>query len=415
MKSNIHTSAPLSKQDSYSLKLPKIQIAIDIGRREKPKAIINRTADFWLLGGLSLVLWAVMIFANSFRGYASVGHHFSNIPFIFGTLALICNYPHFMVSYKFAYGRGTGFVKSHWVSLIAVPLLLMALLYFAFSNLATVPEDILWLTPINNFLQKFNVGLKIGTLSKWGIELLSYSFWIMNLTVGWHYSKQVYGCLVAYSKFDNYPLTKNQKMILRLNLLSIGWLNFAYISHQLMYQSYTTSAQMVSLALPEIFTTISTVLTVFLSVISIIFVFGRNYLMSHRAPSWNFILPWIALHIWWVPVFRQSEYYLFAVPFFHCLQYLPFAYKLDTKESKAKEKPNRFALYINIALIFIAGFLSFEFIPNILDNAFETVSNFNVWFFTGAAIVFINVHHFFMDSVIWKSNFPYVKGQSKSA
>ena len=49
----------------------------------------------------------------------------------------------------------------------------------------------------------------------------------MIFTVGWHYTKQVFGCMMVYPYFDKYKFTPRQRTITKYALLSIWWLNFA--------------------------------------------------------------------------------------------------------------------------------------------------------------------------------------------
>jgi hypothetical protein len=55
-----------------------------------------------------------------------------------------------------------------------------------------------------------------------------------------------------------------------------------------------------------------------------------------------------------------------------------------------------------IITLVLVGFLAFDLLPGALDANLHTSINFNCLFFTIAAVVFINVHHFFIDSTIWK-------------
>src|SRR5258707_13097191 len=50
---------------------------------------------------------------------------------------------------------------------------------------------------------------------------------VMIFRVGWHYTKQVLGCMMGYSYFDKYKFSPRQRTITKYALLSIWWLNFA--------------------------------------------------------------------------------------------------------------------------------------------------------------------------------------------
>ena len=89
------------------------------------------------------------------------------------------------------------------------------------------------------------------------------------------------------------------------------------------------------------------------------------------------------------------------VPFFHSLQYLPFAFRL---ENQKVEKNRWYNLQIStrILTLLFAGILAFELIPSVLDKKLETDIYQSAWFFSTAFAVFINIHHFFIDSVVWR-------------
>jgi len=65
---------------------------------------------------------------------------------------------------------------------------------------------------------------------------------------------------------------------------------------------------------------------------------------------------------------------------------------------------------------FILGALFFEFIPNFLDENFPVFTHITPNLFLISFILFINIHHYFIDSVIWKGTNPdvreYLKFQS---
>jgi hypothetical protein len=78
------------------------------------RALTTRFLDFWLLGGASLLVWLAMFIAQHFRYEWAVDQHFKNLTVTTVSLTLFINNPHFLVSYKLAYGRGRAFVTSYW-------------------------------------------------------------------------------------------------------------------------------------------------------------------------------------------------------------------------------------------------------------------------------------------------------------
>lgn len=70
--------------------------------------------------------------------------HFFQVGAAFAILSLVCNHPHFMISYQFGYGRGFKLIFKHWFALIIVPVALLVLFvvtYFSYS--ASAPSGAL--------------------------------------------------------------------------------------------------------------------------------------------------------------------------------------------------------------------------------------------------------------------------------
>jgi hypothetical protein len=57
----------------------------------------------------------------------------------------------------------------------------------------------------------------------------------------------------------------------------------------------------------------------------------------------------------------------------------------------------------------MAGWLAFEMVPNTLDTALGTFGAWHMFFFFTAAMLFINVHHYFIDNVLWRFKDPEVR------
>jgi hypothetical protein len=213
--------------------------------------------------------------------------------------------------------------------------------------------------------------------------------------------------MMTYSNYDNYLLSIFQKRVIRFNLLSIAFLNFFFndsIYAKMSDLSRTfLNVPLIQLHLPEILISTSKFVSIITSLSVIVFVFYSKYNLKTKLPSWNFIIPWVAFHIWWVPFFRQDEFYFVMIPFFHSLQYLPFAYRresliLATTKKQSFWRSIKFRLFIWI----FVGFLVFQLIPGLLDLNFQIGRSFNITFFLVSIGVFINIHHYFIDSVIWR-------------
>ena len=374
-------------------------------------SVISPFVDFWLLGGASILVWALMVTGELFRDRIEpIDNHFMQLGAFFSMMSIFCNHPHFMISYRFGYGRGRKFVFDNWFSLILVPTSLIAVYTFAYFKFDTQISELAAVIFLNQVFEKLGLGFRLGTLANLGTEVLSHSALLMFLTVGWHYAKQVFGCMMVYAKYDNYPISRFQKSLIKASVFSIAFFNFFYMSiyapefsSGAASQSYFYNIPLVSFGLPKLLIPLSAAWVIVLSSATLYCVCYRNYRLHHRKPSANFLISWVALHIWWMPFIRQKEYYLLAAPFFHGLQYLPFAYRLEVSKLK-NLNPLYIRISLRIALLLFIGFSAFELIASLLDKYFETLWYTRTLFFFVAFSVFINIHHFFIDSVVWKFN-----------
>jgi len=376
-------------------------------RSARSIAVISRFADFWLLGGASVLVWAILIFGQAFRDEVSViENHFQQLGAFCSLMSIFCNYPHFIISYRFGYGRGFKFVLKNWFPLIAVPLGLIALYDLAYFKFDTSISDLWWFVQLNAILEIFGIPIRPGVFTNIGTVVMTLSLWIMNLTVGWHYSKQAFGCMMVYAHYDQYLLTKFQRNAIRTSVLSVAVYYFLYFVNMMSepnsaYLANSYSVSLPSIGIPKYLLILSGIEVMICAAVVIKTVFINNYVQYSKMPSWNFLIPWVAIHIWWIPVMRQKEFLFLLVPFFHSLQYLPFAYRLERPKVK-KSKWIDVDISLRVALLIVTGFLAFEFVPSVLDKSLETMWNMKVAFFMSAFAVFINVHHFFIDSAVWK-------------
>jgi len=367
-----------------------------------PRALTTRFLDFWLLGGASLLVWAVMMVAQAFRGSWAVDQHFKNLVVTTATLSLLVNYPHFLVSYKLAYTRGARFVSAHAWQLVIVPVLLASLFLLAYLRfdmpVRELPMAGAALAAMTGLGQNVHVveGPRLGDL------LFTSAFNVMLMTVGWHYTKQVFGCVMVYAKFDGYVFTSGQRSLTKWALMSIWWLTFAHTNRdgsRFAFSDFTYYG----LDLPDwlVPLTAGVVAAGLLAVAW--FVFWRNYRDRGAIPSLNMLVPFVALYLWWLPLTRQQEFYLLLTPLFHSLQYLAFVYRMEQSRLSTLPRAEIRATILTVGLV-TAGWLAFELIPNSLDVQLGTYASWRMFFFFTAAMLFINVHHYFIDNVLWRFN-----------
>jgi hypothetical protein len=363
--------------------------------------LTSRAVDFWLLGGASIVLWGFMIVLEGEGREAWVfDHHFMNLLALSGSLALVGNYPHFMASYRLAYSQGAGFIFRNWFQLIAVPIGLIGSIAASYLLFETTSSEGAFVQ-LNQALRAIGLDTQVGLSPTTGQEIISLLIQFMFFTVGWHYAKQTYGCMRVMANFDGYALTAPQWKLLKATLFSVWFCSFAWanIGHE---QREMQGLGYVTLGLPDWFNTIALISFIYLLSASVLMLRDVRARTGQR-PSANMLVAPIAFILWWFPPLVQLEFYIWIVPFFHSIQYLGFVYKIESSQLMA-EHPDSTSLrggIIALALV-LAGFAAFELIPNTVDNAMNTNGQMGVWFFFAAAAIFINVHHYFIDNVIWR-------------
>ncbi len=372
-----------------------------------PRALTTRFLDFWLLGGASILIWGVMFALEPFREAWAINEHYRHLVVTTLSLALLVNYPHFAVSYKLAYTRGRAFVLGYWWQLIAVPSGLLALFAVAYVYYDVRVEQVDGLVWAMQVVEGWGANIQVISGPRVGDLLLTLGFNLMILTIGWHYTKQVYGCMMVYARFDGYPMVPRQRTLLRLALLSV-WV-MVFVDYNLagdfrVWRGFNYS----TLDLPDVAGPLSQLLVLAGLAAVVYYVFLANYRAVGQRPSLTLLAPFVAIYLWWHPWTRQDEYFLLLVPLFHGLQYLAFAYRMERTRLRGTPNPEVRGTALILGLI-LAGWLAFEFVPDAIDTHLDTFGTWQVFFFFTAAMLFINIHHYFIDNVLWRFRDPQVR------
>jgi hypothetical protein len=365
-------------------------------------ALVNRTLDFWILGGLSVATWSMMALTLYLRPYSAVlSARFSDFGNSIGILGLLVQYPHFMASYKLGYGQGRQFILRNWVQLVFVPVALICFIVGAALTFSTEAPPGGWVLSnfLNGGLAQLGISPKFGLESTLGYETMRGLFVLYLVTAGWHGAKQAYGCMMVYGKWDGYRMTQQQRDTIRWTLFG-GW--FCFLVKNLQGETFTfLGAKYHMLGLPTAAMTLAECIFVLGLGSLLIAVLGANWTENRQLPSANFLVPLVALMLWYVPWFNIPEFVV-GVSFFHGLQYLGFVYKLENTRnlhlSQTLRQRKLVALY---AVFVLVGWLSIELLPDLVDR-YLVQTTFPFVF--SAVFVFVNIHHYYIDNVIWRFN-----------
>lgn len=346
------------------------------------RALISPQIDFWLVGGASIVFFFGAWLLNRATGYTPDAALIT----VFVYAAFLTNYPHFAYSYQLFYADFRRYLRDPQASWDARARVL----------LAGVIVPVLML------------GYFIYVGATQDMKVFSYSATLFWFFVGWHYVKQGFGVLITLSVYRKIFYNLWQKRILLANAY-ICWIYIWIESNNVLAQEKLLDLPLAAIPLPAF-------LTPLFAVAAAITTLGAVYALFHAAKiekkgfCLNGVVGYLAaIYIWW-PIRKSQALFFLCVPLFHALQYLPFVYKLEKGKlaEKRAAKPDHplMASGFLFALTGIAlGALFFEIVPRAIDHHVTGwPADFSRNFFLIAFLIFINIHHYFIDNAFWRKD-----------
>ncbi|QGY00213.1 hypothetical protein EI983_18860 [Roseovarius faecimaris] len=251
------------------------------------------------------------------------------------------------------------------------------------------------------------------------VGLMAQAANVMLFLVGWHYVKQGYGILIVESVLKRAFFSDPEKRLLRWNALSVwlaSWMYFNRLLGEFEIYGFTYYA----ISVPD---------AVYLP--TLVFCVGAGVLtagmlirkaLKTRLPL-NGLLAYATSSYVWLIIGYVHPLTALVIPAFHSLQYLAIVwrYQLNKNEYDAdgdgslfgglvRTTPARAATLKFILLGMVLGVIFFYAIPFALDLAIAYREEvFGTTMFLFAIWVFINIHHYFMDNVIWRRDNPTIK------
>ena len=337
-----------------------------------------------MIGGASLALFAVAWLFVDRNGNTN------QISWAAFYMAMAVNNPHFMASYMLLYWDKRQEMLSnprfYWAGVIA-PLLVIGYFAVCISQRLTTA-----------------LGLAVNA---------------MYFLVGWHYIKQIYGTIIVTSAKRGYYFSKHESWALKANLFPVWFMSYlngnTSIRELLHYGvGYKT------FAIPAWLTTVNNVLLV-VSLAALTLTIFYKWLSDGKLPGVSAVMSFAAIYVWYLPSAYHAHFW-YLIPFFHSLQYLLFVLALKKNEYQAKSQSETdgspvaqrlfFAKHFLGFLVIALGlaYLTFDFIPHWLDYLVPYDEKlFGPELFMFCFITFINIHHYFIDNVIWRRDNPSLK------
>lgn len=347
------------------------------------KSLFNPLIDFLCLGGgFLLILIPITLFLPTDKNTIA--------QVLFGTtvLAHFINHPHFAHSYHIFYRnfQWKAFANDSPLRLryifagICVPLLLVTFfVYCLFSNQYT---------------------------------LMGFAGNVMVFFVGWHYVKQGYGILMVSSVLKRSFFSESEKKLFLINAYLV-WIYSWVVTNQTISASEMWGIEYYTFMFPNWLNwLISIPLVLSSALVGIIFL--KKCINDFDAFPKNGAIAYITSLYVWLILIRIHPALLLISPAFHSLQYLVVVWRYEINKSHADynsdiktntKNPisvNR-KLFVFAAFGLIAGFFGFWLLPLAMDVFISyEIEGFVNTTFLFIFWIFINIHHYFIDNVIWR-------------
>ena len=291
-----------------------------------------------------------------------------------------------------------------------------------------------------------------AALAEGNVALLGLAANVMFFTVGWHYAKQGFGILMldAARKGIRFGTAERRRLLWNTHLT---WVTHWLLANDLLAakELWGITYYLIDVPDPLLVAMVAAVMVSTLAVGRDLFAKWR----SERALPLNGLLAYVAAVYVWLAVGRLDAVLLLVVPFFHSLQYLGvvWRYQLNVEANRcgaelrtaregmdsgtggdaepeqaayaggsaggahaAGDGERRWKTWLRSAPAGLArfllvggilGFAGFWFAPVIVDTfSGYDQAIFGATLFLFIGWTFINIHHYFIDNVLWRRDNP---------
>ncbi|MEZ4295263.1 MAG: hypothetical protein R3B70_09840 [Polyangiaceae bacterium] len=352
----------------------------------------GRIVEMLAIGGGTLLL-----FPLSWLARAKLGRDAAEDAVDFGAyyLAVAINNPHFAVTYLLFYrrfrqralgGELGGWQRARYVAAgVVVPLGL--------------------------------AGWAWGALSAGSAQAIGYLAELMFLLVGWHYVKQGFGVLTVLSARRGFRFSAWERRAVLAHCYAgwaYAWANPSSPSKPLLEKGVV----FLSIPRPAWLETVALV-ALGASTLALGFALGRMAWKERRFPP---AVPLISFFVtvWlWTIYSSLDPLMMYLIPALHSVQYLYVVALLKRGEARSEEGPPLFGkpFGTRIAALSVGavalGWVLFRGGPQFLDEAFargmprgDGLTTLGKTPYLAAIFVALNIHHYFMDNVIWRREHP---------
>lgn len=327
-------------------------------------AFVSPVIDALFIGGASILIYVLVRLLTS-------GERTDRVIALGTTLVWFVNWPHFAATTERLYSKRTNIAQYPMTSLLSPLLVLTGVIASALS-----PEGI----------------------APWFCK-------VFLLWSPYHFTGQTFGVSQLYAKRTGRPFSTIGRWVCLVFLYGTFLHPLAY-TDSFADGTYYYGVHVPSLGVPVwlVYLTEALLWGGGFALVALILV---EKLVEKKDIPWVALTPVFAQFIWFVPGGGWPSYSEF-VPLFHSLQYLMIAWAFQL-HGRFGESRERAAAPITIksiftqsarwyVIVFVGGGLLFFGIPNLVSS----VTKLDIDFSTAIIITGVQLHHFFVDGVIWK-------------
>ena len=326
-------------------------------------AILTPAIDLLLVGGLSLIVFVPLLLSGR-SDLVMIG---AGTQAFLGT---VINMPHFMASYRLVYRSRETILRHKWAS-IYVPAILLVYIGLAIWEAQQSPVLV--------------------------IVLVS----VASAYLAWHYTGQVWGMMASFAYLEGVSFDKTERLLVRSGLrILLVWHLSWFLYTELRDPSKVQAIYFIVSA--------GTVVAFALGVIGLVKLRRR----TGKNPPARTLVAWLALFVWYAMMARDPKA-IFWIQLAHALQYLAFPIRVEmNRTSQPSTSHSKVALHMGL---YALGLLAISFIVSsvVPGRAMDAVA---VVFGEEPGkvvpiliLMFVNIHHYFTDGVIWKISNPDVR------
>jgi hypothetical protein len=366
--------------------------------------------DALLLGGIGILSWLSLLFfyRSGFFSPSLQGSFLQILSVIFGFGGIVVNAPHFYWSYKLAYSQGPSYVWRNRLQLVCVPLLLISVFWAAALSFVSPPFSSGLRSLFEPLAEAIGLEDYLRSYANMGTFLLGSLFVAQYTAVGWHYVKQAYGTGMLSARFANYELDPSEARLCRWALFGV-W--FCYLFEvNAGHKTYSFAGLHYSnLNWPKALVIMPQVYAALMLGFVLYRVVWRRWKDREILPPVAAVAPFLSVYCWFIPAIylKTPGFFENFVPFFHGLQYLTFVTRVEVDPKGSRERTwGRYFFYWS--MIAGVGYFFSAFLPTRLDARSGDFAG-SISFFAVLAYLFLNLHHYFIDNVIWRSTNPEIR------